>query len=212
MGLFSFIGNLFGGGNDAKKEADRARAEERARQNRIRGGTQRIGDIFGQFTPDYFTRQGQSYLDYATPQLEDQYRDAQKQLAFSLARSGNTESSVRGDLAAELEKTYGLGRQKLADQALDLGNRSRAAIEDARGGLVSMLNSTGDVEGATQEAIRRASILSQQPQFSPLANMFADFTGILGTQQAAQKAYEAGGVVGPIPALFQKRRGTVVTT
>jgi len=177
------------GKKGGSKAADQARADEQQRQGKIREGTTRVNSIFdGQFTPDYFDKQQQNFLDYATPQLEQQYGDASKELTFALTRAGLLDSSARAEKEAELQKTYDLNKQQIADQALSYKTKAQGNIEDARSGLISTLNSTGDAEGAANSAITRASALSEPAAYSPLADLFGTFTAGLGTQAALEKA------------------------
>lgn len=203
------------GGKSGDGEAKKARKEEKERQARVRQGTARVGQIFGdQFTPEYFQQQGQNYINYATPQLTEQHQDAQKQLTYALARSGNMDSSARAELEGKLGQLYGINRQKVADDALSYGNKARSGVEDARTNLITMLNATGDAEGAANDAIRRATVLSQPATYSPLGQLFSDFTASLGQQAAQARAYElSGGAVGARGSgLFSPRRGAVVNT
>jgi hypothetical protein len=178
-----------GGKSGGNKAANQARADEQARQSKIREGTDRIGGIFdSQFNDQFFDGRKQAFLDYARPQLEDQFGDAQKQLTFALARGGNLDSSVRGQKSAELQKQFDLNQQQIADKALSSSTESRNAVEDARSNLVATLNATGDAQGAANSAISRASALSQPAAFSPLTQLFADFTQGLGQQAALERA------------------------
>lgn len=189
------------GGN----EAEQARAEELARQRKIRKGTASINSTFdGQFTPQFYDDRLKAFLDYATPQLDSQHADAQKELTFSLARSGLLNSSSRGDLASELAKKYAIQKQNVADQALSYQNTAKTNVEDARANLISTLNATGDATQATNDAITRASVLSQPQAYSPLSDLFVDFTSAIGKQAAAERAFNYG--AGPMPTL-----GTVLT-
>lgn len=173
------------GGNESKYY----REQEQARQARIREGTARIDNIFdSQFTPDYFDRQQQNYMSYATPQLNDQYADANKKLLFALDRSGQLEGSSRASLGGELQKKYDLSEQKIKDDALAYKTQAMSSTEDARSNLISTLNATGDADAAAKSAIARSQALSQPPAYSPLTQMFADFTSVLGTQAAAERA------------------------
>jgi hypothetical protein len=184
-----------GGSKAAEKQAKQDRADEQARQQSIRDGTTKVNSIFdSQFTPDYYEGQKKAYSDYATPQLDDQYSDAQKQLTFALARGGNIDSSAAAGQTADLQKQYDLNKQKIADDALSYGAKAKTSVEDARTNLVSMLNSTGDAQGAATSAISRASALSQPAAYSPLTSLFADFTNALGTVAAQNRAntYGAG--------------------
>ena len=181
-------GKSSGGG-----EAAKARADEQARQQRIRKGTERVNSIFGQFDDGFFDKQRDAYVNYATPQLDDQRADANKELIFAMDRGGQLDGSARATLAGELQKKYDLQRQKIQDDGLNFGTQARNNVEDARSGLISTLNATGDAQGAANSALTRAAALSQPAAYSPLANMFADFTGALGTQAAAERAYAYGG-------------------
>lgn len=164
------------------------------------------------FNNDFFSKRRQAFLDYATPQLNDQYGDAQKELTFSLARNGTLDSSVRGQKAGELRKLFDLNRQQIADQALASESEARTAVEDARSGLVATLNATGDATGAANSALARSAALSKPAAYSPLSNLFADFTAGLGTQAALEKAnYYSGGQTGVRyhTGLFAPKTGSV---
>lgn len=185
-----------GGGNS---EAKKARKDEQKRQNEIRGGTKRIGDIFGKnFDDKFFTGRRAAFTNYAAPQLEDQYGDAQRKLTFALARGGNSDSSVAAQKFGELTKLYDINKQKVADDALAHETELRTGVEDARSNLVATLNATGDAQGAANSALTRASALSRPAAYSPLAQLFTDFTAGLGTQAAMERAEAASaGAVKP---------------
>lgn len=250
-----------GGDDAAAANAAQARADEAARQAKIRDGTARInslfdgtpyvaptttdtanpgglfggvikkvasglpdatpttpdpfaGNTFGGFTEDFFDKQAKAYSDFATPQLEDQLADARKQLTYSLARSNLLDSSARADQEATLEKQAGTARQNIADTALATKNSAKTAVAGAKADLISALNSTGDVEGATSNALARATALSAPTQFSPIGSLFANFTSALGTQAAAERAqyYSNGTVKAPFnTGLFAPSSSVKVT-
>ena len=201
------------GASDGGGEVAAARAEEQARQQTIRDGTQKISDLFdGQFNQDFYDKRRDSFVNYASPQLADQHKDASKQLTFALERRGALDSSSRASLGTELEKKRALLETEIKGKANDFANTARANVESARSDLTNTLNATGDVEGAVQSAQARSAVLSQTPGYSPLASMFSDFTGALGKQAAAERAFSYG--AGPKPAistgLFGTPRGAVV--
>jgi len=177
-----------------KAASNVARYEEDARQQRIREGTERVNGIFeGNFNPDFFTNRKQSFLDYATPQLEDQRSAAEKELTYSLARAGTLDSSIRANKFGELQKLYDTNKQQIADKALSYETDARNNVENARSGLLSTLNATGDAEGAANSSLSRAAALSAPEAFSPLSQLFASFTSALGTQAAQEKAAAMSG-------------------
>lgn len=197
------------GGGDA---AEQARRDEEARQARIREGTTRINGIFEGFGDNFFNSRKQAYIDYANPQLEDQYGKTQKELTFALDRAGLLDSSVRGQKTGELQQLYDTNKQQIADQALAYEGQTRNSIEDARGNLISTLNATGDAEGAASAALARSQALSQPTAYSPLSNLFVDFTSALGTQYALDRANSATNRNAAAPTLFPQRSSAVKVT
>ncbi|MCW4115673.1 hypothetical protein NPA31_011930 [Aurantimonas sp. MSK8Z-1] len=183
-----------GSKDDGSDLARQTRQDEEDRQKRIREGTSRINAIFGQnFNDNFFAGQRANYLGYASPQLEDQYQDAQKQLTFALTRSGLLDSSARGERVGALQKLYDTNKQQVADKALSYETQARNSVEDARANLITTLNATGDAEGAANSAIARSAALSQPPSYDPLSGLFEAFTSTLGTQAAQERAAAASG-------------------
>jgi hypothetical protein len=200
-----------GSGNEAEK----IRSEEQARQARIRQGTGSINGMFdSQFNDAYFNSQRDNYTAYALPQLGDQHADALKELTFSLDRRGALDSSSRVGLETELERKRALAEQGVRDTALDYSNTARNNVESTRQNLISNLNVTGDAEGAVNSATARARTLSETPAYSPLSQLFVDFTSMLGTQAAAEKSFSYG--AGPKPTystgLFAPSSSSVVNS
>jgi len=177
------LGNMFGGSRSTTADPQAQFAKLLEAGALFSGRTEGGG-----FDDDFFSGRRQAYLDYASPQLEDQYAQAQKDLTFALTRGGLLDSSVRGDKVAELQKKYDLNKQQIADQAIASETDARNAVESGRADLIGMLNATGDAQGAANSAIARASALSQPAAYSPLTSLFADFTAGLGTQAALERA------------------------
>lgn len=202
------------GGGDGG--AAQARADEQARQARIREGTSQIDSLFGQnFNDDFYGGRRQAYLDYAAPQLNDQYAEARKQLLYSLDRSGTLDSSVRAAKEAELQKLYDTNRRAVADQGLTYENQARTNIENARADLIRTLSATGDSQGAVNQALSRSAALSQPDSYSPLGDLFSKFTGALGQQAAWERAGAmSGGAIKPAfnTGLFGASPGAVKVT
>ena len=183
------------GGKGGSGAADAARAEEAARQERIRAGTQSINSTFdSQFNDEFYEERRQSYLDYATPQLEQQYDDARKSLTYALDRAGTTDSSIRAAREAELQRAYDTNMRTLSDTALNYENDARNNVESARASLVQQLNASADQDAAIQNATSRAEALSAPVGYSPIGQMFSSFTGALG-QQAQYE--QTAGLTGP---------------
>lgn len=200
----------------AARDAAAMRAEEEARQARVTQGTKNINTIFNrQFTPAFYSEIADSYMNFATPQLTDQHQDANRQLIYDLARGGKLDSSTRATQAGEQQELFSLGKQQIADQALEQKNAAKNSVEDARAALIGQVNATGDATGATNAARARLSALSQPAgNFSPIPDMFAGFTSTLGQRYAQERAFQASGGAsqGYTPVTYGAPSGAVRVT
>lgn len=142
----------------------------------------------GGFNDQFFQGRRQAYIDYAKPQVDKEYADAQRELTYALARGGNLDSTVRGQKEGDLARLFETRNQQIRDRGLQYETEARNQVENARTDLVRTLTATGDVEGAVNSSQARAAALSQAPAFEPLSNLFADFTSGLGTQYALERA------------------------
>lgn len=181
-----------GGGGDGG--AGEARAAEEARQARVRAGTTRIDDIFNnQFNNDFYGGRQKSYLDYATPQLTDQYGKAKENLTYWLDRNGTLDSSIRASKEADLQKLFDTNKRAVSDQALSFENGARTNVENARADLIRTLSATADDQGAVNQALSRSQSLSAPDAYVPLADLFTKFTSGLRQQGALETADNYGG-------------------
>lgn len=177
-----------GGKGGSGAAAQQQQLQEALRQGQIAAGTGAINSTFDkQFDPAFFDRIKQSYLDYENPQLDKQYGDAQKQLTYSLARSGNLDSSTRADQTADLAGAYRANQQTLANNAQTAAQTARSNVESSRQSLIQALNSTGDATGAANAAATAAQGLSTPMSYSPLGDMFGGFSSALAQQGSLEK-------------------------
>lgn len=188
--MTGIIGSLTGA-NAAKKASDQAaaaQAAETARENNITAAAGKVNDTFNaQFAPGFYDQQRQNYLNYATPQLQQQYADAQKQLTYSLARAGNLDSSARSQQEGDLQKQYDANQQQLQSSAQAAANTIKSNVESSRSGLIASLNTSGDTAAAVNNAASQAAALSQTPSYSPLGDLFSTTTSALAQQAALDK-------------------------
>lgn len=182
----------------AEAEAARIREAEQRRQNNILQGQQEISSIFGQFNDDFYNNRAKSYTDYALPQLDTQYQDAMRNLTASLARSGNLNSSLRGETFAKAQREYDQQKLALADRGQQYANDARSAIERARSELFATNASLADPGAIRSLAEQRAQASSAQTGFSPLGSLLTDLAETVGTtsKPVASKAAQGVGLFG----------------
>lgn len=185
------------GKNSGSKAAQQARQEEEARQARIRAGTSKIDETFSQFDEDYFKGLREGYVDFARPELDKQYADANEETIYSLARAGTLDSSIRSDTFGKLEEAHGTALQELYDKGREYQVSGQDAVENARADLVSQLQVTGDSSGAANAALARSKALATPPTYSPVQQLFQDFTSGLATQAALERAEAYGSPTRP---------------
>lgn len=162
-----------------------ARADEQARQARIKEGMGNIDTTFKQFDDSYFKRREDAYLADAKPKIADQLQQVNQNLSYNLARSGLTDSSEKARNVAEINKQTDAARVEARNKALESSQLARNSIESNRTDLIGQLNMTGDAQAAAQGALSRATIQNNQPTTSALGQLFANTTGLLGAANGA---------------------------
>jgi uncharacterized FlgJ-related protein len=176
------------------EQAAAARADEQARQSKIRAGTSEIEKIFADnFTENTFRERRDAYTNYALPQVDQQHQKAQQDLIYALTRNGQLDSSTRAVKLAELAQKNEDVRRDIGNKAIEYENTARNDVEQARAELIAMLNSTGDVEAARNSAMTRSRALATQPAYSPLGQLFAAGTDAAAAQAAQERAAAASG-------------------
>jgi hypothetical protein len=186
---------LGGGDGGAGAAAAAQREEEDQRQGRIRSGMANIDQIFSPFNDTFFKGRSQAFLDFARPQLEDQYRKARENLIFALSRNGLLQSSAGATKFGELTKLYDTNRQVIEGRGADEGNRARQQVEENRSDLVNQLHATSDPTAAANAAIARQSFLSSTPGFDALGNLFQNITaGLADATNTPQNRFSGVGL------------------
>lgn len=191
------------GGGDGG--AAQARADEEARQARIRAGSDAVDARFRGFDDGFFDRRRTAYLNFAKPQLNQQFEDATRELSFSLARQGLGSSSVAAQRLARLQADRDLRAQEIAGAAESQVNQARTAVADARRGSLDLVSATGDMDAGINEANARAASLSTMPTYSALGDLFANATEGLAAYQGGVTQNQ---IFGSNPRAALSRRGS----
>ena len=147
--------------------------------------TQGYGDAF-------YDKAYQAQLDYAMPQVDRQYADAQKNLEFALARQGLSASSQAGQLQADLARQRDLAIQGEQGKANTVRQQQMSAVEDERSALTQMLQQTGDVQSTMNAAASRKNIIDAAPAIQEVGPLFQNATGALADMIVSPSMRAAG--------------------
>ena len=172
-----------GGGDDfLREEYARQKAEEEARQGRITAGKAAIDSAFAGYDDNFYAGQAQNYMDYANPQIEDQYTDAMRGLTRALSRSGLSQSSIAAERKAKIERQLADAQADAARQGQSFANDTRQSLASVKNNLVSQNQSLADPTLIANMAANQSMAASQLPSYNPVAQIFADATAGLATQ------------------------------
>lgn len=152
--------------------AARARAEEEARQARIREGSMKIADTFSTFDDEFFKKRQADYENSQRPEVDRQFKEAQGNIMYGLARTGNLGSSERTRQLGVVGRERDAAALKVADKGLEYANQARAQVEQSRTDLLNQLNATSDAQLASNQAANRMNVLRASPAFEGLGSLF----------------------------------------
>lgn len=175
-----------GGGNSAavdeqRRQAEEARQREEKRKADILAGTARIDENFNRFDDNFYGQRRQAYLDYATPQLDQQLAEARKQLTFALGGAGQLRSSAATDRLGRLMQDYELQRAGLVSEADNQAQQLRTQVANSRNTLIDQLNASADPDAAYNNSLARASLIQSTPNsFSPLGQLIGNAAAGVG--------------------------------
>jgi hypothetical protein len=171
----------FGGNGAAKRQAAQQRADEEARQNRIKTGQANIDSVFDStYTPDFFNKIQQDYTGYYNPQVEKQYGDTREKLTFNLGRQGILDSDAAAKQFGDLEETYGREKSNIGNRALEAVQSAKGNIAREKTNLYGLNASTADPSKAQSLAQSALAGITTQPSYTSLGNLFTNFINNAG--------------------------------
>ena len=181
--------------------AARARQEEEARQGRIKQGTASINEKFSEFNDEFYNKRKQEFADFANPDAQRQFKDAQGGVLYGLARSGNLASSERARQLGVVDRERDTAAMRIADKGAEYANQARTQVENNRTDLINQVQATGDATLAANQAMNRSATLRPSPAFEGLGSLFENSGNIIKAGRQAE--YYNPGAPG-VGALFGK--------
>lgn len=151
-------------------------------------GTQHSGG----FDDAFYNGIKDKYVDFADPQLEDQYNNANKELTYQLYRQGIASSTGAGIEEQKLNKQYNQYRTDIASQGQAQADDVRKNIANAKANIINQLTATEDPASAQQTALQTAAMYSKPPPFDPVGSF------VFNVGSGLYNAGLNGGMNGPI--------------
>lgn len=162
-----------GGGGPTPRQL---RRQEKERRETIRGGIGGIDSAFAGFGPDFYKARGKSFVDFYLPQLEAQAKNARADAVFDLGRSGLLDSSVGAKRFSDVQGAYDEGRKGVLEGGRRYEQQVRQDIENQRSALARDVVVSGGLLSGSQGAELAAQTATLPPAFSPLADLFGNFS------------------------------------
>lgn len=161
-----------GGGNAASLAAQ----QQKERALALAQGKAAIDQQFAGFTPEFYNQKKQDYINYAMPQLGQQFRTQQNEAQYALANKGQTRSSQAEALNRTLGQSLAQNQQTIANTGQAQANQLRQNVEGQRANLYGILSSSQDPSMAATGALAAAQNYTTPSAFVPIGQMFADWT------------------------------------
>lgn len=158
-----------------------------ASQGRLFTGTQEHEG----FDEGFYDERSQAYLDYANPQVDEQFDDAQSALTYALARQGQLRGSLAVDRWGDLERDEGRARQQVGSRAQTFADQARQLVSGERAKLTQMLQSTADPSVVSSNLANVMAGLQARPEFNPIGPLFQNATAGLGSYLENQRYQNA---------------------
>lgn len=158
----------------AKAAQDKADAATAATAATVKADQATVDKSFAQFTPDYYSGYRKAYTDYYTPQVTDQYAQAQDQLTAALAGNGTLESSVGAQALANLAKRNTDQTATIQSQADQAVTKQQQLVSGQKTALYDQANAAVDPTQIAGNAQSQTTALAAPQAYTPLSSVFAD--------------------------------------
>lgn len=128
---------------------------------------------FEGFQQPFFDQRAQDYVNFAMPQLSEQFRQTRDQTRFGLANRGLLGSSAGQTQFSNLARQMEQAKQGIQDTGRGQAQDLQRQILESKNALISQLYQSADPAQGMQQAIGTAASFRQPGVYAPLANQFS---------------------------------------
>lgn len=160
-------------------------AEQQQQQQQVQQAIGQINQAFGGFGPSFYGKASQDYINFAEPQVQQQYASTEQTLQDKLANQGLLNSSAALQEQGDLSKALAGAQEGVQNTATSTAQTLQQQIANEQANLVSQANVANDPLSIAQQAIGQAASVQAPSTFQPLGNLFQTFANTyLGNQLA----------------------------
>jgi hypothetical protein len=187
--------------DQANQQASLQSEYTQGRANLLDQGAQQVTNAFSQFTPDYFNQYATDYMSKAQDDITQQQQLAQKNLAFTTASQGLSDSQANVNEQGLIQQDTGraVAQQTAAAQQAEAQLQSNVAgAKQNLMGQVEQSESIGSPIAGSSEQDVQSSLNTQRSAISGITSNAGDIVSSLG----------AVPTVNPISDIFSGVLGT----
>ncbi len=194
-GAISLLSGLFGGG-------DTPSTRDLLNKQIKRGNLYTKEDkTYQGFGPDFYANREKAYMDFALPELGEQYRNQVNQTKFGLSNRGLFGSSAGNQAFSDVERANLGARRQIADTARAGAQDLRKEVESSRNSLISQLYQGVSPAQGLRSAIDTAAGFSAPNMFAPVGNFFSNLVNQYAIKNVLNPS-GGGGFYGNAPSYF----------
>ena len=155
--------NSFAAGPNKRVNPDTGEVEQRST-------AMRSGVHEGQFTDDYYDGVARAFVDYYMPQAQEQYKDAQRLIAF---HPGGTRSSAYGRKAGKLGQEFERAKGNISERSQAAAAARRGEVEDNRSRIMAAVRAGAGASEAAASAAAASKALQRPNVYEPIGDLFS---------------------------------------
>lgn len=137
------------------------------------------------FTPQFYQGVQDAYVNYANPQLTQQYQQTNKNLGYQLANQGLTQSSAADTAQGSLNQALAQQQRGIANQGIQNAQQLQSQVGQEQNTLTNQLIASSNPGATSQQALNVASQFSAPSAFAPVGNFFNTWSQLYGANSLA---------------------------
>lgn len=152
-----------------------------------------LGDLYSSetttpgFTPAFYQQRAQDYVNYANPQLQQQFGQTQRNANYQLADAGLQNSGAQQSMQQSLQQALAQQEQGIANTGTQQAQNLQQSVGQEQNALTAQLEASANPSATAQSALNAAAGFSAPSAFAPVGNFFGNWSNLYQAQSAANQ-------------------------